>query len=125
MQGAEVIIHPSLTDTCDRNEEKIMARATAIQQQCFYVDINSSGQQGCGQSTIIGPEGEVLTEAGIGEETLLIEVDFKRVNKVRRRGIKGLGQPLKSFRDNSDPVSGISVNEDYLKDLGPLEMPKK
>jgi predicted amidohydrolase len=125
MQGAEVIIHPSLTDTCDRNEEKIMARATAIQQQCFYVDINSSGQQGCGQSTIIGPEGEVLTEAGIGEETLLIEVDFKRVNKVRRRGIKGLGQPLKSFRDNSDPVSGIPVNEDYLKDLGPLEMPKK
>ena len=125
MQGAEVIIHPSLTDTCDRNEEKIMARAAAIQQQCFYVDINSSGQQGCGQSTILGPEGEVLTEAGTGEETLLIEVDFKRVNRVRRKGIKGLGQPLKSFRDNRNPVHEMSHNEDYLNDLGPLEMPKK
>ncbi|MDB4815796.1 carbon-nitrogen hydrolase family protein [Gammaproteobacteria bacterium] len=125
MQGAEVIIHPSLTDTCDRNEEKIMARATAIQQQCFYVDINSSGEQGCGQSTILGPEGEVLTEAGTGEETLLIEVDFKRVNRVRCKGIKGLGQPLKSFRDNRNPVHEMSHNEDYLNDLGPLEMPKK
>ena len=125
MQGAEVIIHPSLTDTCDRNEEKIMARATAIQQQCFYVDINSSGQQGCGQSTILGPEGEVLTEAGTGEETLLIEVDFKRVNRVRRKGIKGLGQPLKSFRDNRNLVHEMSHNEDYLNDLGPLVMPEK
>ena len=58
IKGAEVIIHPSLTDTCDRKEEQVMARATAIQQQCFYIDVNAGGKQGCGQSIIIGPEGD-------------------------------------------------------------------
>jgi predicted amidohydrolase len=125
MKGAEVILHPSLTDTCDRKEEKIMARATAVQQQCFYVDVNAGGKQGCGQSTIIGPEGEILTEAESIEETLLIEIDLERVKRVRARGIKGLGQPLKSFRDNPNPFKENKVNEEYLNTLGKLEIPQK
>jgi predicted amidohydrolase len=125
MKGAEVILHPSLTDTCDRKEEKIMARATAVQQQCFYVDVNAGGKQGCGQSTIIGPEGEILTEAESIEETLLIEIDLERVKRVRTRGIKGLGQPLKSFRDNPNPFKENKVNEEYLNTLGKLEIPQK
>lgn len=125
MKGAEIILHPSLTDTCDRKEEKIMARATAVQQQCFYVDVNAGGKQGCGQSTIIGPEGEILTEAESIEETLLIEIDLERVKRVRARGIKGLGQPLKSFRDNPNPFKENKVNEEYLNNLGKLEIPQK
>ena len=125
IKGAEVIIHPSLTDTCDRKEEQVMARATAIQQQCFYIDVNAGGKQGCGQSIIIGPEGEILTEAGSHEETLLIEVDLDKVKRVRKRGIKGLGQPLKSFRDNPYPFADLQPNEDYLNELGSLELPKK
>jgi predicted amidohydrolase len=125
MKGAEIILHPSLTDTCDRKEEKIMARATAVQQQCFYVDVNAGGKQGCGQSTIIGPEGEILTEAESIEETLLIEIDLERVKRVRTRGIKGLGQPLKSFRDNPNPFKENKVNEEYLNNLGKLEIPQK
>jgi predicted amidohydrolase len=125
MKGAEIILHPSLTDTCDRKEEKIMARATAVQQQCFYVDVNAGGKQGCGQSTIIGPEGEILTEAESIEETLLIEIDLERVKRVRTRGIKGLGQPLKSFRDNPNPFKENKVNEEYLNTLGKLEIPQK
>ena len=125
MKGAEIILHPSLTDTCDRKEEKIMARATAVQQQCFYVDVNAGGKQGCGQSTIIGPEGEILTEAESIEETLLIEIDLERVKRVRARGIKGLGQPLKSFRDNPNPFKENKVNEEYLNTLGKLEIPQK
>ena len=114
MQGAQIIIHPSLTDTCDRNEERIMARATAIQQQCYYFDVNAGGKQGCGQSIIVGPEGEVLTELGSSEEVALLE----------RRGIKGLGQPLKSFRDN--PLNfKDQKNEEYLNTLGSLELPIK
>lgn len=125
MKGAEIILHPSLTDTCDRKEEKIMARATAVQQQCFYVDVNAGGKQGCGQSIIIGPEGEILTEAESIEETLLIEIDLERVKRVRARGIKGLGQPLKSFRDNPNPFKKNKVNEEYLNTLGKLEIPQK
>jgi len=124
MKGAQIIIHPSLTDTCDRNEEKIMARATAIQQQCYYFDVNAGGKQGCGQSIIVGPEGEVLTELGSSEEVALLEINLDKVDQIRRRGIKGLGQPLKSFRDNPFYNNG-EVNKDYLKSLGSLEMPKK
>ena len=124
MQGAQIIIHPSLTDTCDRNEEKIMARATAIQQQCYYFDVNAGGEQGCGQSIVIGPEGEVLTELGSNEEIALLEVDLDSVNRIRQRGIKGLGQPLKSFRDNPKHFER-TLNEQYLETLGKLEIPKK
>ncbi len=124
MQGAQIIIHPSLTDTCDRNEEKIMARATAIQQQCYYFDVNAGGEQGCGQSIVIGPEGEVLTELGSSEEIALLEVDLASVNRIRQRGIKGLGQPLKSFRDNPKYFES-NLNEQYLETLGKLEIPKK
>ena len=124
MQGAQIIIHPSLTDTCDRDEEKIMARATAIQQQCYYFDVNAGGNQGCGKSIVIGPEGQVLTELGSSEEVALLEVDFDSVDRVRQRGIKGLGQPLKSFRD--DPkYFRESINKKYLESLGELTIPKK
>ena len=75
MNGAQVILHPSLTDTCDRDEEKIMARATAIQQQCYYIDVNAGGKQGRGLSIALGPEGEILNESSAGEEVVLIEVD--------------------------------------------------
>jgi len=124
MQGAQIIIHPSLTDTCDRDEEKIMARATAIQQQCYYFDVNAGGNQGCGKSIVIGPEGQVLTELGSSEEVALLEVDFDSVDRVRQRGIKGLGQPLKSFRDDPKYFES-TLNEKYLETLGKLEIPKK
>ena len=127
VKGAEVILHPSLTDTCDRDLEKSMVRATAVQQQCYYIDVNSGGSQGCGQSMVVGPEGEIIHEASIGEELMLIEVDFDKVRRVRERGVKGLGQPLKSFRDNEN-ISKIMNNinkEEYLSKLGKLKLPKK
>ena len=37
--------------------------------------------------------GEVLTELGSNEEIALLEVDLDYVNRIRQRGIKGLGQP--------------------------------
>tara|TARA_B100001250_G_scaffold265562_1_gene229043 strand:- start:400 stop:1239 length:840 start_codon:yes stop_codon:yes gene_type:complete len=125
MNGAQVILHPSLTDTCDRDEEKIMARATAIQQQCYYIDVNAGGKQGRGLSISLGPEGEILNESSEGEEIVLIEIDTGKVNRVRKRGIKGLGQPLKSFRDNPHPFINTVINDDYLEDLGVLEIPEK
>jgi len=126
MKGAQVILHPSLTDTCDRDVEKIMARATAVQQQCYYIDVNGGGNQGHGLSIAIGPEGEVLHEASIGEETILLELDLEKVDRTRRRGLRGLGQPLKSFRDNPSPFNGKeTVDKQYLDSLGEVEIPEK
>ena len=125
MKGAEVILHPSLTDTCDRDVEKSMAIATAAQQQCYYIDINAAGSQGCGLSIAVGPDGEVLHEANTADEMILIEVDFEKVNRCRQRGLKGLGQPLKSYRDNSKPFSGDVHDYEYLDSLGELVVPPK
>ena len=125
MNGAQVILHPSLTDTCDREEEKIMARATAIQQQCYYIDLNAGGKQGRGLSIVIGPEGEILNESNENEEVILVEIDTDRVDRVRTRGFKGLGQPLKSFRDNPQPFVKQTLDEKYLDKLGVLDVPKK
>ena len=52
MAGAELIIKLTLTPTQDREIETVMVRATAAQQQCYYVDVNSVGEQGCGQSLL-------------------------------------------------------------------------
>ena len=37
-----------------------MVQATAAQQQCYYVDINGSGEQGNGKSIICDYEGNII-----------------------------------------------------------------
>ncbi len=117
MEGVEVILHPTLTDTQDRDIEKSIIRATAAQNQCYIIDVNGTGEQAWGNSTIVGPEADVIHAAGRGEEIMLVDVDLNRVRRTRERGILGLGQPLKSFRD-----AGLFMSEpsEFLNSLGPL-----
>lgn len=126
--GAEVILHPSLTGTIDRDVELAIARGTAAQQQCFFFDINGSGDGGIGRSIIVGPYGDVLYQAGHSEEMIPIEIDIDRVRRSREIGLRGLGQPLKSFRDRQVrfPVYGDAGDSlPYFKTLGPLEKPRR
>lgn len=119
--GAEVIIHPTLTSTIDRDVELSIARATAATNQCFMVDINGVGDVGNGRSVIVGPAGDVLYQAGTSEELIPIEIDLDRVRRSREVGLRGLGQPLKSFRDSAVrfPIYHGETRE-YLETLGPL-----
>jgi predicted amidohydrolase len=124
--GAEVILHPTLTSSIDRDVELAMARATAAQQQCFFFDVNGLGDGGIGRSTVVGPHGDVLHQAGAGEEMFPIEIDLFRVRRGREAGLRGLGQPLKSFRDRTIqfPVYGPeSRTRGYFSQLGPIEKP--
>ena len=121
--GAEVILHPTLTSTIDREVELCIARATAATNQCFMVDINGSGDGGSGRSIICGPAGDVLHQFGASEELVPLEIDLERVRRYREVGLRGLGQPLKSFRDNKIvfPVYAPGGKEtSYLGNLGPL-----
>ncbi|WCL55313.1 carbon-nitrogen hydrolase family protein [Gimibacter soli] len=126
-QGAEVILHPTLTSTADRDVEHAMARAAAAQNQCYVIDINGAGEQAYGCSMIIGPEGDVIHAARRAEEIIAVEIDLGRVRRTRERGLMGLGQPLKSFRDAGHrfPQEGMANRTAYLDSLGPLEMPKR
>jgi predicted amidohydrolase len=126
--GAEVILHPTMTGTIDREVELSIARATSAQQQCFMVDINGSGDGGNGRSIICGPYGDILHQAGSSSEMIPIEIDLDRVRRSREVGLRGLGQPLKSFRDRKVrfPVYGDNPTEGaFLQSLGPLVKPER
>jgi deaminated glutathione amidase len=124
--GAEVVLHPSMTNTIDRDVELAIARANAASNQCYFLDINVAGPLGVGQSIVCGPGGEVIHQAGRIREVFPVEVDFEYVRRVRRRGWQGVGQVLKSFRDRAVdfPVCGDrSRVYEALQALGPLERP--
>jgi predicted amidohydrolase len=122
--GAEVLLHPTLTPTMDRDVELSIARATAAMNQMFVVDINGIGDGGNGRSLFVAPTGDVLYQAGSNEELLPIEIDLDRVRRSREVGLKGLGQPLKSFRDRAVDFEVYNRNSpisEYLNTLGSLE----
>jgi len=126
--GAEVILHPTMTNTIDRDVELAIARSNAATNQCYFFDINVAGHLGRGQSIICGPGGEVLHQAGSGRELMPIEVDFDYVRRVRRSGWQGLGQVLKSFRDREVDFSiygGRRDQHEALNALGPLQLPAR
>lgn len=123
--GAEVVLHPGMTNTIDRDVELSIARASAAQNQCYFVDVNVAGHLGNGRSAVYGPGGEVVYEAGSGRDVIAVELDLGYVRRVRERGWNGLGQTLKSFRDGPTtfPPYREGAVSASLNDLGPLEKP--
>ena len=127
VMGAEVILHPTMTGTIDRDIELSIARAMATVNQCFFFDVNGLDSGGSGRSIICGPDGRVLYAAGSTEEIIPIEIDIERVKRSRELGVLRLGQPLKSFRDH---IGDFSIYQNgtehpYLDSLGPLIKPTK
>jgi predicted amidohydrolase len=126
--GAEVILHPTLTGTIDRDVELSIVRATAAQNQCFVFGINGFGDCGNGRSIIVGPAGEILYEGQSAPEMIPFEIDLERVRRSREVGLRGLGQQLKSFRERKvefDIYSREGREWPYLKSLGPLQKPDR
>ncbi len=123
--GAEVILHPTLTGTIDRDAEIAMIRAHAAMNQVYFFDVNVSGPLGVGQSCVAGPGGEVIYQADRGREIIPLKLDFGYLREVRKNGWQNLAQPLKSFRDSN--VKFPQYSEGYaseaLKALGPVRMP--
>ena len=125
--GAEVILHPTLTGTIDREIELSIARATAAINQCYIFDINGLDTGGNGKSIVCGPDGRVLYEAGGNEEMIPIEIDLERVRRSRELGLLRLGQPLKSFRDHLGvfTIYDKGATHPYLDSLGALIRPTR
>ncbi len=126
VQGVEVLLHPTLTATIDRDVELTIVQATAATNQCYVFDINGLSDGGTGRSIVCGPDGRVLYQASTGEETIPIEIDLERVLRSRENGILRLGQPLKSFRErNIDFTIYNAKSTPYLESLGPLIKPTR
>ncbi|MEM1019045.1 MAG: carbon-nitrogen hydrolase family protein [Pseudomonadota bacterium] len=123
--GAEVILHPSLTNTIDRDAELAIARASAATNQCYFFDMNCAAPVGNGRSIVAGPGGEVLHQAGEAKEIIAIDVDLDLVRRIREDGWNRLGQQLKSFRDTDVdyPLYSDRKAAPFLNTLGTLKMP--
>jgi len=125
--GAEVILHPSLTSTIDRDAEHSIIRASAAMYQCYFFDVNLGPSVGCGQSLVAGPGGETIYAAGRGREIMPLKLDLDYVRDVRNTGWNNLSQNLKAYRDSSIQFRSFNngAATEYLKSLGPLAMPTR
>ncbi len=124
--GAEVVIHPTMTNTIDRDLELSIARTNAAVNQCWFVDVNCAGRLGNGRSLVVAPDGSVVHQAGTGYEIVPVEMDLGLVRRSRRRGLLGLGQPMKSFRDSAivfPPYQPGQASSPTLRQLGAIAVP--
>ena len=125
--GVEVILHPVMTHTIDRDVDIAISHATSAMMQCYVFDVNGLGAGGNGQSCVFDPSGRALYKGDTTEQIIPIEIDMEQVRRSRERGIRGLGQMAKSFRDRpaSFPVYGKGFDTTYLDSLGPLAAPRR
>ncbi|MFL5871838.1 MAG: carbon-nitrogen hydrolase family protein [Solirubrobacterales bacterium] len=90
--GAEVVIQPTLTTTSDRAAELITARANAIVNQLYLVNVNAAAPAALGRSIVVDPEGRVRVEAGATEELVTDLLDVEAVERVRTMGTAGVSR---------------------------------
>lgn len=127
VNGCDVILHPTLTGTIDRDIELSLVQATAATNQCYVFDLNGLGDGGTGRSIVCGPDGRVIYQASTGPELIPIEIDMDRVRRSREHGLLRLGQPLKSFRDRKVKFDIYEPGKvlPELNKLGELEKPTR
>jgi formamidase len=81
-----------LTTTSDRAAELVLARANAIANQIYVVNLNAPHPAALGRSIVVDPEGIVQVEAGAGEELVTAVLDLDTVTRVRRHGLAGVSR---------------------------------
>ena len=127
LQDAELLIYPTAigwesTDTEEEKQRQLTAwqtvqRGHAVANGIPVVAVNRSGHEVdpsgqtngidfWGHSFVAGPQGEMLAEAGIEPTTLIVDVDMKRSENVRRwwpflrdRRIEEFGELSRRFID--------------------------
>jgi predicted amidohydrolase len=84
--GAEVLLVPAAWVAGPRKVEHwtTLLRARAIENTAYVVGVGQPGPRYTGHSTVIGPMGDVLVEAGSGPETLKLDLDTAAVAEARR-----------------------------------------
>jgi len=126
--GVDVILHPVMTHTIDRDVDIAISHATAAMMQCYIFDVNGLGAGGNGRSCVYDPSGHALFMGDSTEQIIPIEIDMELVRRSRERGIRGLGQMAKSFRDRpvDFPVyDRAHFDQSYLESLGALATPRR
>ena len=89
LEGAQVLFAPAAWPHPRLNHWRLLGQVRAIENQFFVVAVNHSGEayqlDFCGHSQMVDPWGEVIVEAGDGEEILTGELDFSVIQDIRER----------------------------------------
>lgn len=85
--GAEVVLLPAAWPAKRVGHWQLLARARAVENQSYVVACNTAGTHAGvrmgGRSAVVDPWGEVLAEAGDGEEVLAVELDLDHLRTTR------------------------------------------
>jgi N-carbamoylputrescine amidase len=98
MAGAELLVYPTaigtLPEESDTDKQQFMdawktiQRSHAIANGCFVASINRVGVEGgsrfWGNSFVCGPFGEMIAQAGEGEEIIITDIDFDSIENHRQ-----------------------------------------
>ena len=98
MKGADLLVYPTAIATLPDEDEdekkefhdawKSIQRSHAIANGCFVASINRTGNENgskfWGGSFVAGPFGQILAEAGSGEEIITAEIDLTKIEKQRQ-----------------------------------------
>lgn len=87
--GAETLVVPAGWPERRRSHWTLLARARAVENQAFVLACGTAGTHAgvpqAGHSIVVDPWGEVLAEAGSGEEVLTVDFDPAEVAGTRER----------------------------------------
>jgi predicted amidohydrolase len=85
--GAETLVVPAGWPERRRSHWTLLARARAVENQAFVLACGTAGTHAgvpqAGHSIVVDPWGEVLAEAGAGEEILTVDLDPGKVAATR------------------------------------------
>ncbi|WP_250405263.1 carbon-nitrogen family hydrolase [Streptomyces cellostaticus] len=87
--GAETLVIPAGWPERRRAHWTLLARARAVENQAFVLACGTAGTHAgvpqAGHSIVVDPWGEVLAEAGAGEEVLTVDLDPGKVAATREQ----------------------------------------
>ncbi|MFF7726069.1 carbon-nitrogen family hydrolase [Streptomyces sp. NPDC008001] len=85
--GAQMFVVPAGWPERRRGHWTLLARARAVENQAYVLACGTAGTHAgveqAGHSLVVDPWGDVVAEAGAGEEVLTAEIDPARVAEVR------------------------------------------
>ncbi|QEV19157.1 carbon-nitrogen family hydrolase [Streptomyces alboniger] len=87
--GAEMFVVPAGWPERRREHWRLLARARAVEDQVYVLACGTGGTHAgvpqAGHSVVVDPWGEVLAEAGDGEEVLTVDLDPAKVAATREQ----------------------------------------
>lgn len=103
--GADVVVNLVKTTTPDREQELVLARASAITNQTYVVSLNCAGPVGRGRSLIVDPEGRTIDERPDASPSVLTaRLDLSAVDDARTRGTSGTNRMWSQMRPSDPPI---------------------